>query len=81
MKQKSYEAVRGMVTVRIEDEIRRCEERLARLIADSEASDAERDQKLQLAQEARAEADALIARSEAFAREIADKMQDVIEEV
>lgn len=81
VKQKSYEAVRGMVTVRIEDEIRRCEERLARLIADSEASDAERDQKLQLAQEARAEADALIARSEAFAREIADKMQDVIEEV
>lgn len=80
VEQQSYEAVRGMVSARVGDEIRRYEERLNQLIADSQASDAERDTKLQQAEEARSEVTDLMTRSAVFEGEIQSEMNDVIKE-
>jgi len=79
MEQQSYEAVRGMVTARVTDEIRRYEERLNRLIEDCKASDAERDAKLAQAQAARESAIELLSRCAELEQEL-QQMQDTIGE-
>ncbi len=79
MAQQSYEAVRGMVTARVTDEIRRYEERLNRLIEDCKASDAERDAKLAQAQAARESAIELLSRCAELEQEL-QQMQDTIGE-
>ena len=78
MEQQSYEAVRGMIVGRVGDQIRTLEERLNQLIADSQASDAERDEKLQRSEAARELASDLMSRSAAFEVEIQQEMTDVI---
>ena len=80
MEQQSYEAVRGMVSARVGDELRRYEERLNQLISDSQASDAERDEKLTQAEAAREKLLDLMSRSAVIEGEITAEMTDVIEE-
>ena len=81
VEQQSYEAVRGMVSARVGDEICRYEERLNRLIADSQASDAERDEKLARAEAARERVTELMSRSAEFEGEIESVMTDKLREV
>lgn len=78
--QTVFEAVRGMVAGRVGEQIRRNEELLNRLIEDSQASDAERDEKLTQAQAAREIVAGLMSRSAELQTEIEEAMTDKIQE-
>lgn len=80
MQKQSCKAVCELVSMRIGEEVQRCEERLNKLIADSQASDAERNTKLQQAEEARLIVEELMKRSAELEAEIESEMNDKIKE-
>lgn len=78
--QKTFSALQTMVAARIQEEIGRWQARLDRLIADSKASDAERDEKLQRAKMALDRASELLGIGAELEEEINSDMNDVIKE-
>ena len=80
MQKQSCKAVCELVSMRLGEEVQRCEKRLNKLIADSQASDAERNTKLQQAEEARLTVEDLMKRSAELEAEIESEMNDKIKE-